>query len=109
MRFQAQIGLVCLAAAGALLWGQRERLAPNRDIATWEYRALVPQETGPGVYRQVEWYDVTSLGGQGWELVSVTPWVIRNDERKYKAEETPKVITQNYMAYYFKRPRAMQR
>jgi hypothetical protein len=69
----------------------------------------VPQETGPGVYRQVEWFDVTSLGDQGWELVSVTPWIIRNDERKYKTEETPKVITQNYMAYYFKRAKTLQR
>ncbi len=109
MRNRAWIWFVCLAAAAALVWGQRERLAPRPEVATWEYRSLVPQETGPGAYRQVEWLDVTLLGGQGWELVSVTPWVIRNDERKYKAEESPKVITQNYMAYYFKRPRSLQR
>lgn len=109
MRQRALAWVVCLAAAAALVWGQRERIAPNREIATWEYRSLVPQEISPGVYHQVEWFNVTALGDQGWELVSVTPWVIRNDERKYKAEEMPKVITQNYMAYYFKRPRTIQR
>ena len=102
--------LVCVGTAAAVLgWGQREKLPPNREIASWEYRSLVPQEVGPGIYRQVEWINVTSLGDQGWELVGVTPWVIRNDERKYKAEEMPKVVTQNYMAYYFKRPRTIQR
>ncbi len=100
--------LVCICgAAAALLWGQRDRLAPSRETPTWEYRALVPVEVGPGVYQQVEWYQVTSLGDQGWELVSVTPWVIRNDERKYKSEEMPRVITQNYLAYYFKRARTL--
>jgi len=102
--------VVCLScAAAAALWGQRERLAPNRETTSWEYRALVPQEIGPGQYVQVEWYQVTALGDQGWEMVSVTPWVIRNDERKYKTEGMPKVVTQNYPAYYFKRPRVQQK
>ncbi|MBI4890426.1 MAG: hypothetical protein HY821_07350, partial [Acidobacteria bacterium] len=73
-----------LIAAGAVLWGQRERFAPSQEVATWEYRALIPQEVAPGSYRQVEFFDVMRMGDQGWELVSVTPWVIRNDERLYK-------------------------
>ncbi len=88
---------------GALLFAQRERMAPPRGTAAWEYRALTPPEIAPGVFRQVEPWDVQALGDQGWELVSVVPWVIRNDERKYKGEENPRVITQSYLAYYFKR------
>lgn len=109
MRNLAIAGFVCLAAAGVLVWGQRDQFAPSRETPTWEYRSLLPQETSPGIYRQVEWFNVTSLGSQGWELVSVTPYVIRNDERQYRSEEMPKVITQNYVAYYFKRPRTLQR
>ena len=88
---------------GALLSAQRERMAPPRGAAAWEYRALLPRETAPGVFRQVDAWEVAALGEQGWELVSVTPWVIRNDERKYKGEENPRVVTQSYLAYYFKR------
>jgi hypothetical protein len=109
MRNLAIAAFVCLAAAVALVWGQREQFAPSRDTPTWEYRALLPQETRPGVYTQVDWFNVVSLGSQGWELVSVTPYVIRNDERQYKSDETPKVVTQNYLAYYFRRPRVLQR
>ncbi len=103
-----RVWVLCLFAAGAVLWGQRERFAPSQEVATWEYRSLVPQEVAPGSYRQVDWYDVTRMGEQGYELVSVTPWVIRNDERLYK-DTAPKVITQNYMAYYFKKPKALQK
>lgn len=92
-------------AVAVLLFAQREQLAPPRGVAPWEYRALLPQEIGPGMYRQVDWFQVLEMGNQGWELVSVTPYVIRNDERKYRNEENPRVVTQNYLAYYFKRQR----
>lgn len=99
------LAIPAAAAAAALLLAQRHSLAPPRGVAPWEYRALLPQEIGPGVYRQVEWFQVVEMGNQGWELVSVTPYVIRNDERKYKGEENPRIVTQNYLAYYFKRQR----
>lgn len=99
------LAIPAAAAAAALLLAQRDTLAPPRGVAPWEYRALLPQEIGPGVYRQVEWFQVVEMGNQGWELVSVTPYVIRNDERKYKGEENPRIVTQNYLAYYFKRQR----
>ena len=99
--------IVTAVACAALLLAQRERMAPAREVASWEYRALIPREYAPGQYAQVEWYDVMAMGDQGWELVSVAPWVIRNDERKYHKEEQPRVITQNYLAYYFKRPKTL--
>lgn len=102
---RAWLVFLAAAAAAVLLLAQREPLAPPRGVAPWEYRALIPQEIGPGVYRQVDWYQVVEMGNQGWELVSVTPYVIRNDERKYKGEENPRIVTQNYLAYYFKRQR----
>jgi len=100
-----------LALAGAIVWGQRDRSGapPPPNAPSWEYRYLLPEETSVGVYKQVEWFDVQSLGLQGWELVSVTPWVIRNDEHKGQVEGMPKVVTQNYLGYYFKRPRPVQR
>ena len=63
---------LCLALAGLLVWGQRARDAmPHPNTPTWEYRSLVPEEISVGHYKQVEWFDVQSLGLQGWELVSV--------------------------------------
>ena len=101
---------LCLALAGLLVWGQRARDAmPHPNTPTWEYRALVPEEISVGHYKQVEWFDVQSLGLQGWELVSVTSYVIRNDEHKGKVEGMPRIVTQNYMAYYFKRPKPVER
>lgn len=94
-----------------LVWPQRNHdAAPPRDVATWEYRELRPQEVGPGAYQQVDFYQVSSLGAQGWELVSVTPYVLRNDlhEPPQKNGES-KLVTQNYFAYTFKRRRPEQR
>jgi hypothetical protein len=49
------------------------------------------------------------MGEQGWEMVGVVPFVLHNDERIYKEQGTTRVVTQNYLAYYFKRPRQPQR
>lgn len=102
---------LCLALAALIVWGQRNRgvVPAPPNTPTWEYRSLVPEEIGVGQYKQVEWFDVQALGIQGWELVSVTPWVIRNEEHKGKVEGMPRVVTQNYVSYYFKRPRPAER
>ena len=99
-----------LTLTAVLVWAQRERgVAPSRELPTWEYRHLEPQEVSPGAYQQVDWSLVTSLGAQGWELVSVSPWVMRNDIHQPRKEGEPKLVTQNYMAFYFKRQRPEQR
>jgi len=104
--------VLCLSAAA--LFAQRDRLAPPANLPTWEYRVLAPQEIAVGVYKQVEWYEVESLGAQGWELVSAASWVLRNDEHKVdpkrgQMEVAPKIVTQSYLAYYFKRQRPVPR
>jgi hypothetical protein len=109
MRHTGTVLVLLIAAAAAAAWGQRERLAPARDLPTWEYRMLAPPEIGKGRYKQVEWDMVQSMGAQGWELVSVTSWVIHNDEHNGSLNEAPKVTTQNYLAYYFKRQRPVER
>jgi len=98
----------------ALVFAQRDRLAPPPNLPTWDYRVLAPQETAIGVYKQVDWYEVESLGSQGWELVSVSSWVLRNDEHRTEPKlgelkSAPRLVTQNYLAYYFKRPRPVPR
>ncbi|MGJ5819432.1 hypothetical protein [Paludibaculum fermentans] len=99
-----------MSLAAVLVWAQRDRgIAPSRDLPTWEYRHLQPQEIAPGAYQQVDWNLVISMGAQGWELVNVTPWVLRNDLHQQGKEGEPKLVTQNYMAFYFKRLRAEQR
>lgn len=103
------ITVSCLALlAGLLLWSQSQR-APAAYLTMWEYKTLLPQETAPGLYAQVDWSDVQALGNQGWELVGVTSYVIHNDEHAGKSEGMPVVVTQNYQAFYFKRPRPPQR
>ncbi|WP_321477998.1 hypothetical protein [uncultured Paludibaculum sp.] len=99
-----------LTLAAVLVWAQRDRgVAPPRELPTWEYLHLQPQEIGVGEYQQVSWYQVTALGAQGWELISVTPWVLRNDLHKPQKEGESRLVTQNYVAYYFKRQRPEQR
>lgn len=96
--------------AAVLVWAQRDRgVAPPRELPTWEYRQLQPQEVGPGEFKQVDWYQVTAMGAQGWELVGVTPWVLRNDVHKPAKDGEQKLVTQNYVAYVFKRQRPEQR
>jgi hypothetical protein len=95
------VAVLCLSAAAWLVWAQRTIQPP--EPAPWEFRALFPHELGPGRYRHVEQYEVESLCRRGWELVSVTPWVIRNEERGTK--DSSVIVTQNYLAYFFKRPR----
>jgi hypothetical protein len=93
-----------LFAASFWLWGQRSPRTPlSEDANIWEYRWMLPRELGRGRYMQVDLWEVESLGRQGWELVSAVPWVLRNDERGPKGEEY--VVTQSYVAYFFKRPR----
>ena len=99
---------VCVILA-LTIWAQNERHAPPPNLPTWEYRALVPIEISAGKYHQVDFFEVQSMGAQGWELISVTPWVIRNDEHKGSSEGMEKVVTQNYLGYFFKRPRPLQK
>lgn len=89
--------VVCVLAAAALLM-QAQR---GREFPAWETRAVTPREVSPARYQQVEYWELERLEREGWELVSVAPFVLQNEERG--PEGRKQVVTQAYPAYYFKR------
>lgn len=104
---QTILALALLAAAAALLRGQRERplerAAP--DTTPFEVRSVFPREVTPGQFLQVTQNELQLLAGQGWELVSVMPYVYRNEEHGQELSGPRAVVTQTYPAYFFKRVR----
>lgn len=91
---------VLAAAAAALLWAQRER--PG-DYPQYEVRAIFPRETSPAQYRQVDSRELEEVAQQGWELVSVVPYIFKNEERGSPNMAPRPMATQTYPAYFFKR------
>lgn len=90
--------VVLTLLVAALLFGQRLVVYP-----AYEYRSVFPQEVTPARYRQVDAAELNRLALDGWELVSVTPYVYLNEERG--PEGGKQVATQVYPAYFFKRLR----
>jgi hypothetical protein len=94
---------VLAVTACFLLWAQQSRPTLH---APFEVKSGFPQETSPGEFRQVDPQELERLAEQGWELVGVTPYVYRNEERGDTRKLRP-VVTQTYTAYFFKRPKIM--
>jgi hypothetical protein len=93
-----------LSAGLVLLWAQQRPQTPAHPA--FEVTSVFPREIAPGQFRQVELHELQLLADQGWELVSVTPYVYRNEERENGDMRGPKpVVTQTYPAYFFKRTR----
>jgi hypothetical protein len=90
-------------AAGAIVWAQQSK-APAPVYPPFEVRSVFPRETSPAMYEQVSQQEIQNLSGQGWELVSVVPYVYRNEERGPAPNNKP-AVTQTYPAYFFKRLR----
>jgi hypothetical protein len=61
----------------------------------------MPHEVSPARYIQVSARDVERLGAEGWQLVSVTPYIILNEERGPEGRKV--AVTQTYPAYFFQR------
>jgi len=94
----------CLLLTGVLLmWAQRGRF--YMEAAPFEVKLVFPKEVSPGKYQQVDARDLQALADDGWELVSVTPFVYLNEERGATTAQRP-VVTQTYPAYFFKRVKA---
>jgi hypothetical protein len=70
---------------------------------------LVPREASPARYEQVDQRELQTLAEQGWELVSVEPYVYRNEERGGEGVHPKPTVTQTYPAYFFKRIRIARR
>ncbi|MES1262662.1 MAG: hypothetical protein ABUS49_13090 [Acidobacteriota bacterium] len=96
--------LIALAAVVLLLGQKLRNDQPGRPAM--EMMSVFPVETQPGQYQQVDQHRLESLAEQGWELVSVAPFVYRNEERPNGEMRGPRpVVTQTYPAYFFKRVR----
>ncbi len=97
-------GFILIGISGALallVWAQRERaVAP-----AYEVRSLLPHETAPAQYQQVDVREMQTLAADGWELVAVVPYIYKNEERGTPDMAPRPMVTQTYPAYYFKRIR----
>ena len=92
---------VIVLISSILLWAQVSKTsAPSHP--QWELHSVFPRETSPAMYQQVSQQEIEGLAAQGWELVSVVPYVIRNEERGSASTNRP-AVTQTYPAYFFKR------
>ena len=98
-------GVLFLMAA-AFVWAQRDRIASIvPEPVRMEVRSVFPREVTPGKYEQVDQRTLQQLADQGWELVSVMPYIYRNEERGPEMQGPKPVVTQTYPAYFFKRVR----
>jgi len=100
------LSFMVLLAAVAIVWAQQGK-APAAVYAQYEVRSVFPRETSPATYEQVSQQELQTLASQGWELVSVTPFVYRNEERGSATNNKP-AVTQTYPAYFFKRVRLLK-
>jgi hypothetical protein len=101
-----RIVVLCLTltmAAAAFVWAQQGK-TPAPAHPPYEVHSVFPRETSPAMYEQVSQQEIQSLAAQGWELVSVVPYVYRNEERGAALNNKP-AVTQTYPAYFFKRVR----
>ena len=87
----------------ALLFGDGPPGATTSTASPWEVKALMPREVSPARYVQVPSSDLERLAADGWQLVSVTPYVILNEERGPEGRKI--AVTQTYPAYFFQRPK----
>jgi hypothetical protein len=88
------------ALAIALLMAQRER---PHVYAPFEFKSLLPREVAPAQYQQVDQRELESIADQGWELVSVVPYIYKNEERGSVTMSPRPIVTMTYPAYFFKR------
>ena len=102
MRRSLLLGGVVVAAA-LVLWAQQRERPVERPA--FELRSVLPHETSPAQYRQVEQSELQFLADQGWELVAVVPYIYKNEERGTPDLAPRPMVTQTYPAYFFRRPR----
>jgi hypothetical protein len=93
-----------LATVLLLAQPQRPRPAttPSGQYPQWEVKVLEPHEVAAGRYQQVRPYELDELASDGWELVAMTNFVLRNEEHEGPKGERP-MVTQAYQSYAFKR------
>jgi len=93
-----------LAVATVIVFAQQQRPRPSGQYPAWEVKVLEPHEIAAGRYAHVRPYELDDLAADGWELVAVTNYVLRNEEHEGPKGERP-MVTQAYQTYAFKRLR----
>ena len=94
--------LAILAFAQQQPQQSRPRPAGPQQYPEWEVKVVHPHEVAAGRYQQVRPYELDTLAQEGWELVSMTEYVLRNEEHEGMKGERP-MVTQAYHSYAFKR------
>ena len=98
--------LVLGLTAAFLLPAQRDR---PLDRSHYEVKSVFPREITPGQFQQVDQREIETLADQGWELVSVIPYIYRNEERGSDVTKIKPMVTISYPAYFLKRAKAIAR
>jgi hypothetical protein len=89
-------------AAALILWAQQH----DRPVTpAYEVKSVLPRETSPAQYRQVDERELQGLAEQGWQLVGVVPYIYKNEERGTPDLAPRPMVTQTYPAYFFQRLR----
>jgi hypothetical protein len=89
-------------AAALILWAQQR----DRPVAPrYEVKLVLPRETSPAQYKQVDERELQSLAEQGWQLVGVVPYIYKNEERGTPDLAPRPMVTQTYPAYFLQRLR----
>jgi hypothetical protein len=95
-----------LALFAILAYAQQQQPRPKsagpQQYPEWEVKVVHPHEVAAGRYQQVRPYELDTLAQEGWELVSMSEYVLRNEEREGLKGERP-MVTQAYHSYAFKR------
>ena len=104
-----RIALVAAIGVVAAMWSWSQQRGRSADHPPYEIKCVFPRETSPGLYQHVEQRELEVLADQGWELVSVMPYIYRNEERGNDNTKPKPVVTQTYPAYFFKRPKITSR
>jgi hypothetical protein len=99
--------VIALAAMAVVFVLAQQRTAQN-DLPAYEVRSVFPREVSPAQYEQVPQRELQALADQGWELVSVMPYIYRNEEHGGEGMNPKPVVTQTYPAYFFKRPKPVR-
>jgi hypothetical protein len=100
MKRAVVLGSIAVVAALFLLAQQRPVERPG-----YEVRSVLPRETSPAQYRQVDQGELQNLADQGWELIAVVPYIYKNEERGTPDLAPRPMVTQTYPAYFFRRPK----
>lgn len=73
------MAVVVVFLAGRVGARRREQRERAGETNQFEVHSVFPREVSPGVYQQVSAGELQTLGSQGWKLVSVAPYVYRNE------------------------------